>query len=97
MTVQKFVWAHVDSPNQTRIRLSERQPGDLGVLRGVAGGVAEEARTRGFASLGSPRVAFSNNLNYADECSLSIRTWSAVRTTLLEIQSRDLFELRQSA
>ncbi len=27
-----------------------RQPGDLGVLRGVAGGVAEEARTRGFPS-----------------------------------------------
>jgi hypothetical protein len=26
------------------------QLGDLGVLRGVAGGVAEEARTRGFPS-----------------------------------------------
>ncbi len=26
------------------------QPGDLWVLRGVAGGVAEEARTRGFPS-----------------------------------------------
>ncbi len=29
---------------------SARQPGDLGVLRGVAGGVAEEARIRGFPS-----------------------------------------------
>ncbi len=34
-----------------------RQPGDLGVLRGVAGGVAEEARTRGFASSGFPEFA----------------------------------------
>ncbi len=29
---------------------SAQQPGDLGVLRGVAGGVAEEARIRGFLS-----------------------------------------------
>ncbi len=29
---------------------SAQQPGDLGVLRGVAGGVAEEARIRGFPS-----------------------------------------------
>jgi len=29
---------------------NQGQPGDLGVLRGVARGVAEEARTRGFAS-----------------------------------------------
>ena len=34
------------------------QPGDLGVLRGVADGVAEEARTRGFASLSLGRLAF---------------------------------------
>ncbi len=34
------------------------QLGDLGVLRGVAGGVAEEARTRGFASLPLGRFAF---------------------------------------
>jgi len=27
-----------------------RQPGDLGVLRGVDGGYSEEARTRGFVS-----------------------------------------------
>ncbi len=40
------------------------QLGDLGVLRGVAGGVAEEVRTRGFASLGFPRFALS--------CSVSI-------------------------
>jgi len=32
--------------------------GDLGVLRGVAGGVAEEARTRGFASLAFASYAF---------------------------------------
>ena len=35
-----------------------RQPGDLGVLRGVADGVAEEARTRGFAPLTLVRFAF---------------------------------------
>ena len=35
-----------------------RQPGGLGVLRGVAEGVAEEVRTRGFAPLGFPRFAF---------------------------------------
>jgi len=35
-----------------------RQPGDLGVLRGVAECVAEEARTRGFASLALARFAF---------------------------------------
>ncbi len=34
------------------------QPGDLGVLRGVEGGVAEEARTRGIASLSLDRFAF---------------------------------------
>ena len=37
-----------------------RQPGDLGVLRRVAEGVAEEARTRGFASLTLVRFAFIN-------------------------------------
>ncbi len=35
-----------------------RQLGGLGVLRGVAGGVAEETRTRGFASLSLDRFAF---------------------------------------
>jgi hypothetical protein len=34
------------------------QPGDLGVLRGVAEGVAEEARTRGFASPALAGFAF---------------------------------------
>ena len=34
------------------------QPSRLRVLRGVVEGVAEEARTRGFASLGFPRFAF---------------------------------------
>jgi hypothetical protein len=37
----------------------ERQPGDLGVLRGVDGGYSEEARTRGFASLTLVRFAFA--------------------------------------
>ena len=41
-----------------------RQPGDLRILRGVADGVAEEARILGFASLGFPRFALS--------CSVSI-------------------------
>ncbi len=36
-----------------------RQPGDLGVLEGVAGGVWKEARTRGIASLSLDRFAFS--------------------------------------
>ena len=35
-----------------------RQPGDLGVLRGVIRGFSEEARTRGFASLSFLRFAF---------------------------------------
>jgi hypothetical protein len=35
-----------------------RQPGYLGVLRRVAEGVAEEARTRGIASLTFIRFAF---------------------------------------
>ena len=34
------------------------QPGDLGVLRRVAEGVAEEARTRGFASPALAGFAF---------------------------------------
>ena len=34
------------------------QPGDLRALRGVAGGVAEEARTRGFASPALAGFAF---------------------------------------
>ncbi len=38
--------------------LSYRQPGDLGVLEGVAEGVWKEARTRGFASLPLGRFAF---------------------------------------
>ena len=37
------------------------QPGDLGVLRGVAECVAEEARTRGFASLTFASFAFIRN------------------------------------
>jgi len=36
-----------------------RQPGDLGVLRGVNDGFSEEARTRGFAPLTLVRFAFS--------------------------------------
>jgi hypothetical protein len=35
-----------------------RQPGDLGVFRRVAEGVAEEARTRGFASPAFAGFAF---------------------------------------
>jgi hypothetical protein len=35
-----------------------RQPGDLGVLRGVFDGFSEEARTRGFASLTLVSFAF---------------------------------------
>ena len=35
-----------------------RQPGNLGVPRGVVAGVAEEARTRGIASLTFARFAF---------------------------------------
>ncbi len=41
-----------------------RQLGDLGALRGVAGGVAEEARTRGFASSGFPEFALVVQLIY---------------------------------
>jgi hypothetical protein len=35
----------------------KQQPGDLGVLHGVAENVAEEARTRGFASMTFVRFA----------------------------------------
>jgi hypothetical protein len=42
------------------------QLGDLGVLRGVAGGVAEEARTRGFASSGFPE--FARPITYLYAC-----------------------------
>ena len=38
--------------------LRNRQPGDLGVLRGVIDGFSEEARTRDFASLTLVRFAF---------------------------------------
>jgi len=41
-----------------RHQLYVRQPGDLGVLRGVVEGVAEEARTLGFASLAFASYAF---------------------------------------
>ncbi len=44
-----------DVSSKTSHRL--RQLGGLRVLRGVVRGVAEEARTRGFASLGFPRFA----------------------------------------
>jgi len=37
-----------------------RQPGDLGVLRGVAERVAKEARIRGFASLPFDRFALNS-------------------------------------
>jgi len=47
--------------------LNERQPGDLGVLRGVAECVAEEARTRGFASLALVRFAFVSRLLFQTE------------------------------
>jgi hypothetical protein len=40
------------------INWNDWQSGDLGVLRGVAEGVAEEARTRDFASLTLVRFAF---------------------------------------
>lgn len=51
------------STNRLMIILSEsaggsRQPGDLGVLEGVAEGVWEEARTRGFASPALAGFAF---------------------------------------
>jgi hypothetical protein len=41
-----------------RISTIIRQPGDLGVLRGVIDGFSEEARTRGIASLTLVRFAF---------------------------------------
>ncbi len=50
-----------------------RQPGDLGVLRGVAGGVAKEARTRGFASLAFARFAFIAECSFPRPEKLSIR------------------------
>jgi hypothetical protein len=43
---------------ETLTKEFHRQPGDLGVLRGVAECVAEEARTRGIASLTLVRFAF---------------------------------------
>ncbi len=43
------------------LQLYRWQPGDLGVLRGVVRGFSEEARTRGFASLGFPRFAYVVN------------------------------------
>jgi len=42
--------------------LKYRQPGDLGVLRGVIYGFSEEARTRGFASLTFVSFAFVDYL-----------------------------------
>ncbi len=42
--------------------LWHRQPGDLGVLRGVADGVAEEARIRGFAPLSLDRFAVTDGV-----------------------------------
>ena len=38
--------------------MTMRQPGGLGVLRGVDDGYSEEARTRGVASLALARFAF---------------------------------------
>jgi len=51
----------------------QRQPGDLGVLRRVAEGVAEEARTRGFASPALAGFAFVNK-------SASCRRWGYVNS-----------------
>ena len=57
--------------NRLMIVLSEsaggsRQPGILGVLRGVAECVAEEARTRGFASLAFARFAIDTLIMWAE-------------------------------
>ncbi len=41
-----------------RLDQLSRQPGDLGVLRGVFDGFSEEARTRGFASPALAGFAF---------------------------------------
>ena len=47
-----------DSHDLPLLKLIERQPGDLGVLREVDLGFREEARIRGFASLPFARFAF---------------------------------------
>ena len=47
-----------------RLNQLARQPGDLGVLRRVAEGVAEEARTRGFASPALAGFAFIGAPNF---------------------------------
>jgi len=46
------------APIRGLVCLTLWQPGDLGVLEGVADGVWKDARTRGFASLSLDRFAF---------------------------------------
>ncbi len=56
------------------------QPGDLGVLRGVEGGVAEEARTRGIASLSLDRFAFFLMNETTPMCVVCLTSLVLVRT-----------------
>ena len=60
-------------PSESACGHHVRQPGDLRVLRGVAGGVAEEARTRGFASQALAGFAFIANPMMRQWQILSIR------------------------
>jgi hypothetical protein len=64
----RIVATSFDQPNNLG-----RQPGDLGVLRGVAEGVAKEARTRGFASLAFAKFAFIAERIFLQRANLSMR------------------------
>ncbi len=79
---------HVNPPNiiscdHLWIRAT-RQPGDLGVLRGVADGVAEEARTRGFASSGFPE--FARPITYLYACHWRAATMTEHRLTAMQFK-----------
>jgi len=67
-----------------------RQPGDLGIHRGVTGGVAEEARIRGFASPAFAGFAFICS-RFADK-----RKCCQFRIVLTNVRKGSLAELNDT-
>ncbi len=66
-------WSLVPPFRSFQMTPNPGQPGNLGILRGVAECGAEEARTRGFASLALARFAFINQKMIAYGRKSSIR------------------------
>ncbi len=71
-----------------------RQPGDLGVLRGVDDGYSEKARTRGFASLAFARFAFPGRIVLSRPNTVNSGMYLE-RLLVTNIESREMREQRE--